>query len=94
MTGRLILVGLKRTVTRLKTASPVRSQALAEGFQAYADKTVQVVLFPSSDQRRILSEMLPQVPSKSGKIQWTALGGDLQWAALGLDGPPSISLDL
>ena len=94
VTNRFILVGLERTITRLKTVSPARSQALDEGFQACADATAQVVLFPSSDQRRILSEMLPQVPSESGEIQWTALSGDLQWAALGLDGPPSISLDL
>lgn len=94
VTNRLILVGLKRTVTRLKTASPAQSQVLAEAFQACANKTVQVALFPSSDQRRILSEMLPQIPTKSGKTPWTALGGDLEWAALGLDGPPSISLDL
>jgi len=91
---RLILVGLERTITRLKTASPTRSQALEEGFQACANATAQVVLYPSSDQRRILSEMLPQVPSESGEIQWTALGEDLQWAALGLNGPPSISLDV
>ncbi len=94
VTNRLILAGLKRTVTRLKTVSPGRSQALAEGFQTCADKTAQVVIFPSSDQRRILVEMLPPVPAESGKIQWTALSGDLQWAALGLDGPPSISLSL
>jgi prepilin-type processing-associated H-X9-DG protein len=94
MADRLILVGLKQTITRLKTASPAPSQAMGEGFQACADKTAQVVLFPSSDQRRILSEMLPQVPTEFGKIPWTALGGDLQWAALGFDGPPSISLGL
>jgi len=91
---RLILVGLKRTITRLKTASLARSKALEEGFQICADKTAQVVLFPSSDQRRILSEMLPQIPTESGKIQLTTLGQDLQWAVLGLDGPPSISLSL
>jgi prepilin-type processing-associated H-X9-DG protein len=94
VTDRLILVGLKRTITRLKTVSPARSQALAEGLQTCANKTAQVVLFPSSDQRRILSEMLPQVPAESSKIQWAVLGGDLQWAALGLDGPPSISLNV
>jgi len=94
VTDRLILAGLKQTITRLKTASPGRSQALAEAFQACANKTAQIVLFPSSDQRRILMEMLPPVPAESGKTQWTALSGDLQWAALGLDGPPSISLNL
>ena len=92
---RLILVGLKQTITRVKTATRIRSRALEAGFQACANKTAQVVLFPSSDQRRILAEMLPQIPpSESGNIKFTTLGKDLQWAALGLDGPPSISLNL
>jgi prepilin-type processing-associated H-X9-DG protein len=91
---RLILVGLKQTITRVKTVSGVRSQALAAGFQACANTTAQVVLFPSSDQRRVLAEMLPQIPSESGNIKFTTLGKDLQWAALGIDGPPSISLNL
>lgn len=91
---RLILVGLKQTITRVKTATRIRSRALEAGFQACANKTAQVVLFPSSDQRRVLAEMLPQIPSESGNIKFTTLGKDLQWAALGLDGPPSISLNI
>lgn len=94
VTDRLILVGLERTVTRLKTVSPTPSRALEESLQACADRTVQIVVFPSHDQRRILAEMLPQIPAEPDKIQLTTLGEDLQWVALGLDGPPSISLDL
>jgi prepilin-type processing-associated H-X9-DG protein len=92
--GRLILVGLERTVTRIRTASPMRSRVLQESLEACADKTVQILLFPSSDQRRVLAEMLPQVPAESGEIQLTTLGEDLQWAALGFDGPPAISLSV
>ncbi|MCP4256006.1 MAG: hypothetical protein GY774_00595 [Planctomycetes bacterium] len=90
----LILVGLKQTITRLKTVPKVRSQALAAGFEACANTTAQVVLFPSSDQRRILAEMLPQIPSESGNIKLTTLSKDLHWAALGFNGPPSISLNI
>ena len=92
--GRLILVGLERTVTRIRTASPMRSRVLQESLEACADKTVQIVLFPSSDQRRILSEMLPQVPAEATPIQVTTIGQDLEWMALGFDGPPSISLNV
>jgi prepilin-type processing-associated H-X9-DG protein len=94
MSDGLILAGLKRTITRLKTVSPVRSQALAAGFQACANTTAQVVLFPNSDQRRILAEMLPQIPSESGNVKLTTLSKDLHWAALGFNGPPSISLNV
>jgi len=94
VSDQLILVGLERTIARLKTVSPVRSQALEAGFRACANTTAQVVLFPSSDQRRILAEMLPQISTESDKIQWTTLSKDLQWAALGLNGPPSVSLNM
>ncbi|MCP4609389.1 MAG: DUF1559 domain-containing protein [Planctomycetes bacterium] len=94
VSDQLILVGLKRTIARLKMARWVRSRALETGFKACANKTAQVVLFPSSDQRRILSEMLPEIPSESGNIKFTTLSKDLEWAALGLDGPPSISLNM
>lgn len=94
VSDQLILVGLKRTIARLKTASPVRSQALTAGFQACANTTAQVVLFPSSVQRRILAEMLPQIPSESDDMKLTTLSEDLQWAALGFNGPPSISLNI
>jgi len=95
VSDQLILVGLQRTITRLKTASPVRSQALAAGFQACANTTAKIVfLFPNSDQRRILAEMLPQIPSESGIIKSTTLSTNLHWAALGFNGPPSISLNM
>jgi prepilin-type processing-associated H-X9-DG protein len=94
VSDRLILVGLKRTITRLKTVSSVRSPALTAGFQACANATAQAVLFPSSVQRRILAEMLPQIPSESGDMKLTTLSEDLQWAALGVNGPPSISLNI
>ncbi|NOR67537.1 MAG: hypothetical protein GQ528_09290 [Woeseiaceae bacterium] len=94
VSDRLILVGLERTSARLKTTSPVRSEALAAGFQACANKTAQVVLFPSSDQRRILAEMMPQMPLESGTTPPATISQDLQWAALGFDCPPSISLSL
>ena len=94
VSDRLILVGLKKTIERLKTVSPVRSQALAAGFQACANSTVQVVLFPSSDQRRILAEMLPEISSESGNVKLSTLSKEMHWAALGFNGPPSISLNI
>ena len=94
ISDQVILVGLKQTIARLKTAPRIRSKALAAGFQTCANTTAQVVLFPSSDQRRILSEMLPQIPSESGNIKLTTVSEDLQWAAFGFNGPPSISLNM
>jgi prepilin-type processing-associated H-X9-DG protein len=90
----LIQVGLKQTIARPRTASPARFQTLTAALQACGDSTAQLVLFPSSDQRRVLSEMLPQIPQASGAMQWTALSQDMEWAALGINGPPSLSVNL
>ena len=94
VSGRVLQVGLKQTITRPRTASPARFQVLAAALQACADSTAQLVLFPSSDQRRVLSEMLPQIPQGSGVMQWAALGQDLEWVALSINAPPALSANL
>ncbi len=91
---RLILVGLERTISRVKIATAVRSETMTAALEACAGKTAQIVLFPSSDQRRILAEMMPPIPLESGAVQPKMVSQDMQWAALGLDGPPAISVGL
>jgi prepilin-type processing-associated H-X9-DG protein len=93
-TDGLIIVGLEQAIARLKTISPVQSEMLAKGFQVCGDTTVQAVLFPTFDQRKILAETLPQIPFGSGTIDPATVARDLQWAALGLNGPPSTFLNV
>jgi len=92
VTGDLILAGRKETLERFKTrTSPqVPSGAMAAALQACAGRTVQVVLIPNADHRRVLAEMLPAI---IGRPAISPVQG-LKWAALGLDGPPSLCLDL
>ena len=94
VSGRLIMAGLKPTITRLKTISPAQSPTLKTALRVCADKTVKVVLFPGSDQRRVLNEMIPTLVHQTPAAQPITIGRDLQWAALGINGPPSISLSL
>ena len=94
VSGRLIMAGLKPTITRLKTISPAQSPTLKTALGVCADKTVKVVLFPGSDQCRILNEMIPTLVRQTPAAQPITIGRDLQWAALGINGPPSISLSL
>lgn len=94
VSDRLILVGLKQTITRLKTISAVESGDLEAAMKACAGKTLQIMLFPSSDQRRIFGEMMPKISAESGTLHPTTVGRDMNWMALGLDGPPAISLNL
>ena len=87
----LILAGLKPTIERLKTISPVQSELFAKSLQACGDTTIQAVLFPSPDQHRIFSELLPKIHFGSGMIDLTILGKELSWAALGFNTPPNLS---
>ncbi|MHC4300215.1 MAG: hypothetical protein ACYS7Y_23315 [Planctomycetota bacterium] len=91
---KLIICGFKRTLARLKTAGNVPAPALEKALQACEGKTLKVMLFPSSDQRRILGEMMPTIPTASGALYPTTIGQDMNWMALGVDGPPAISLSL
>jgi len=90
----VIRVGRKQTVTRPQSASPERLKILNEALKGCADTLAQLVFCPSPDQRRVLMEMLPQIPLDLGPVQWTTLSQNLDWAALGLNGPPALSMDL
>jgi prepilin-type processing-associated H-X9-DG protein len=93
-TNGLIFVGPEPTIARLKTISPVQSETFVNGFKACGNTTLRAVLFPNSDQRKIMTEMLPQIPVGTQKSDLTILGKDFEWASLGVDGPPSISLNV
>jgi prepilin-type processing-associated H-X9-DG protein len=90
----LIQVGLEKTLSRPRVASPAQFRVLTAALQACGDSMAQLVLCPSSDQRRVLAEMLPQVPLESAAMQWTALSQDMEWMALGVNAPPSLSANL
>jgi prepilin-type processing-associated H-X9-DG protein len=94
ISDNLILAGLEQTIERLKTISAVQSDTLAKGFEACGDTTVQLVLFPSQDQHRIMAEMLPQLDSGSDTLKLETPINELDWIALGIDMPPSLSINL
>ncbi|MBN2589295.1 MAG: hypothetical protein JXA96_05510 [Sedimentisphaerales bacterium] len=90
----LIIAGLEQTIARIKTIKPVKSDILSRGLEACGDTTFQTILFPSSDQRKIMAEMLPQISFGTERIDFTELMRDFEWAALGLDSPPSMSMNV
>lgn len=94
VSGPVIQVGPKQTVSRPRAASRERRKVLTAALQACGDTMAQVVFFPSADQRRILGEMLPPMAQDAGDGQWVTLSQDLEWAALGINGPPSLSANL
>ena len=95
------LVAHKVTTDRLGAmARPVHRAELVDALSVAADRSLQVAVIPSVDQRRVIEEMMPMIPALSGQTaggegaRSTIITEGLQWAVLGFDGPPAMSLDI
>lgn len=89
----LIFSGPEATLTRIKEGIPADRAAFAKAFDAAGDAPLKVVIAPSADQRRVLSEMLPQLPEQLGGGSGKAIAA-IDWLALGINVPPQLRLDL
>ncbi|MBN1764599.1 MAG: hypothetical protein JW860_05025 [Sedimentisphaerales bacterium] len=92
--GPDILAGSAVTRSRLKELQPVPRPELKAAFTTAGDTSVQVLLSPTPDQRRILAEMLPAIEPQAGSLNTPALMQGIQWAVLSINGPPKMSLDM
>jgi hypothetical protein len=79
---------------RVKAMAPHARPELAKAFAAAGDTAAQGLLLPTADNRRVIEEMMPELPKKIGGGPSTAVTRGLQWAALGVNGPPKPSLKL
>lgn len=89
-----VYIGSKATLKRLTDAKPSPRPGLADAFAAVADSPVQIVLTLSADQRRVLREMLPDLPPDFGGLTGQQLAAGLGWAALGVSFEPKLSTKL
>ena len=79
---------------RVEAMKPDLRSDLAKAFAAAGDSAIQAVLLPTDDNRRVLEEMMPELPKEAGGGPITAITKGLLWAALGINGPPKASLRL
>jgi hypothetical protein len=79
---------------RLRDAGPAPRPELARAFSRAGDTTVQVLLLPTTDTRRVIDELLPTLPPEAGGGSTRPLTHGLLWAALGVDLPPKLSVRL
>jgi hypothetical protein len=84
--------GSEDALKRLRTSKPVPRPELASAFTAAGDTTAQLLLLPTADSLRVVSEMLPTVPPQAGGGSTRPLTHGLMWAALGVDLPPKAAL--
>ncbi|MHC4404436.1 MAG: hypothetical protein ACYTG0_32690 [Planctomycetota bacterium] len=81
-----VVVGNPEKIDRLtKAFYPDARPELAEAFRAAGNTAFQCILTPSADQRRVLEETMPTLPSALGGGPTTILTRGMLWAAVGFN---------
>lgn len=89
----LIFSGPETTLKRIKDGTAAERDAFAKAFDAAGDAPLKVVVAPSADQRRVLAEMLPQLPEQLGGGSGRAIAA-IDWLSVGINVPPKLSWDV
>jgi len=78
---------------RPNNGPPARPE-LAEALEAAGDAAAQIVLIPPASSRRVIEELMPQVPPQLGGGPSTMLTHGISWAAAAIEVSPRLSLRL
>lgn len=81
--GSLLILGAKNVTVRLEGRSRPAAE-VAPALEAHALAAVQVMLLPSPDLRRAVTELLPQLPPELGGGPSRVLTDGCHWASMGL----------
>ncbi len=73
--------------------APARPE-LADALAAAGDAAAQVVLIPPASSRRVVEELMPQLPPQIGGGPSTVLTHGISWAALAIDLAPTAAVRL
>ena len=73
---------------------PLARPELTEALAAAGEAAVQIVLIPPASSRRVIEELLPQLPPQIGGGPSTPLTRGISWAAVAIDLSPHLSAHL
>jgi len=92
---RNAVVRCKRPILqRVSKMTPHRRPELARAFAAAGDTAAQVLLLPTANDRRVIEELMPKLPTEVGGGPSTVFTRGMLWAAVGVNAPPKASLSL
>ena len=92
--GDVVLLCSGRRLEQLASLAPDERPELAKAFEAADDREIQIVLSLPKHTRRVIEELLPELPEEIGGGPSTILTQGLLWATLGIDCPPELGLRL
>jgi prepilin-type processing-associated H-X9-DG protein len=80
-----VVAGTPAAVDRIRSAKPGARPELAAALAGGGDAaTVQVVIIPSTTQRRAIEESVPNLPASFGSLPITTITRDTRWATLAM----------
>jgi len=86
-----MFAGSRRTLERLRGMKPAPRPELATAFETAGNAPAQVLVLPTSDNRRVIEEMIPTLPEEIGGGPVTAITRGLIWATMALEMKPAVS---
>jgi hypothetical protein len=90
--GKLLAVGPKDALERLKARKPAARPELAEAFAATGEGVVRVAIAMPADMRRVFEETIDELPETLGGGSVRILTRDFRWLAASLNAPPKMSI--
>jgi hypothetical protein len=89
-----IVGGNPDALERLRSLKPEPRPDLAKALAAAGDTPAQFLLVPTADARRVVEEILPELPREIGGGPSTVLTRGIRWAAVGIRGAPKLGLNI
>ncbi len=89
-----IVAGSEASVAPLRDAKPAARTELAAAFTATGATVAQLLLIPTEDNRKVVEQLLPNLPADLGGGSTKPLSRGLNWLALGIDSAPKLTLRL
>lgn len=89
-----LAVGDKQMIERIKSQTPAARPEIARAFEAAGDSAIQLLLLPTADNRRVIEELLPNLPAEMGGGSSKVLTRGVMWAAAGIDISPQPEIGL
>lgn len=90
----LVIAERQAMLEHVRTLKPDPRPELAAAFAAAGDTAAQAVLVPPAYTRRVVDEMMPELPKQIGGGSSKVFTRGLTWAAAGIDPPPRLSVKL
>ncbi len=85
---------MKRLMAGNESNEKLETRDLSAGWQAVGSGSAGLLVFGDNDSRRVIRELLPELPSPFDRLNGRLIADDLNWAGIQLTLPPNLNLKL